>query len=164
MSSTAGKSLVVIVALAVFATIALTAVNLLLDRDDVRTYAFGEPVARIVVTSDTGDVRLIRAGARVEVRENRHYVANKPILDHEVIGGVLRLDSHCRGFVLDCSADLRVTVPAGIEVAAQSDSGNVHADGIDVRNARLSSDSGDVDIDGLSRNDRAQRSIDAQTD
>lgn len=146
MSSAATKtSLLVIVVLAIFASTALTAVNLLLDKEEVRTYAITEPVNSIVVNSRSGDVHLVRAGNRIRVRETRHYVTRKPQLDRDVDGGVLTLDSHCGGgLLLNCSADLRVTVPAGIEVTVETDSGDVDADGIDVDNAQLRSDSGDV--------------------
>ena len=40
--------------------------------EDVRTYAISEPVSAIVVNAGDGDVHLVRAGERVEVRETRH--------------------------------------------------------------------------------------------
>jgi hypothetical protein len=124
---------------------ALAAVNLALDRTDVKTYAVGAPVREIVVKADSGNVRLIPAsGKGVQVRETQHYIFKRPKLDRDVTGGVLTLDSHCNGFVLNCSADLRVTVPAGIEVTVDADSGNVDADEISVSDAHLKSDSGNV--------------------
>jgi hypothetical protein len=124
---------------------ALAVVNLALDRSEVRTYAVGEPVRQIVVRADSGDVRLIPAsGKTVDVRETRHFVFKRPKLDRDVAGGVLTLDSHCNGLVLNCSADLRVSVPAGVEVTVDADSGNVDADEIAVSDAHLHSDSGNV--------------------
>ena len=116
MSSAAVKtSLLVVAVLAFLATSAVTAVNLLLDHEDVRTYAISEPVSAIVVNAGSGDVHLVRAGEGVEVRETRHYVTEKPTLDRDVSDGVLTLASHCGHALLRCSADLRVTVPAGAE-------------------------------------------------
>jgi len=180
MSSAAIKtSLVVIAVLTILATTAVAAVNVLLDQQDVRTYAISEPVSAIVVNAGSGDVHLVRAGERVEVRETRHYVTEKPTLDRDVSDGVLTLATHCANALLRCSADLRVTVPAGTEVTVQTDSGDVDADGIDVRSAQLRSDSGDVRaaLDGeqelvWARTDSGDvkviapgaRAVDAQTD
>ena len=79
------------------------------------------------------------------ISETRHYVTQKPTLDRDVSDGVLTLATHCGHALLHCSADLRVTVPAGSEITVQTDSG-------------------DVKVGGLSRNDRALRAIDARTD
>lgn len=145
MSCAAVKaSLLVVAVLAIFAATAVAAVNLLLVDEDVRTYAISAPVRSIVVNAGDGDVHLVPGGARVDVRETRHYVTEKPALDRDVSDGVLTLASHCANALLRCSADLRVTVPAGTEVVVQTDSGDVHADGIDVRGAQLRADSGDV--------------------
>ena len=128
--------LIVAVAVIVVVSGALAVVNLALDRTEVRTYAISEPVRAIVVKADSGDVRLIRAaGKTVDVRETRHFILKRPKLDRDVAGGVLTLDSRCNGLVLSCSADLRVTVPAGVEVTVDSDSGNVNADEIAVSGA-----------------------------
>jgi archaeosine-15-forming tRNA-guanine transglycosylase len=145
MSSSAVKtSLLVVTVLAVLATTAVAAVNRLLDREDVRTFAITEPVRSIVVNAGDGDVHLVPAGDRVAVRETRHFVTEKPTLDRDVRDGVLTLASHCGNALLRCSADLRVTVPAGAEVTVQTDSGDVDADGVDLRDAQLRSDSGNV--------------------
>lgn len=145
MSSAAIKtSLLVVAVLAIVAATAVAAVNLLLVDEDVRTYAISAPVRSVVVNAGDGDVHLVRGGARVDVRETRHYVKEKPTLDRDVSDGVLTLASHCANALLRCSADLRVTVPAGAEVVVQTDSGDVDADGIDVRSAQLRSDSGNL--------------------
>ena len=137
--------LILAVAVIVVVAGALAVVNLALDRTEVRTYAVSEPVRQIVVKADSGDVRLIRAaGKNVDVRETRHFIFKRPKLDRDLAGGVLTLDSHCDGLALNCSADLRVTVPAGVEVTVDADSGNVEADEIAVSDAHLKSDSGNV--------------------
>ena len=180
MSSAAMKaSLLVVALLALLAPTAVAAVNLLLDREDVRTYAISEPVRAIVVNAGDGDVHLVRAGERVEVRETRHYVTEKPTLDRDVSDGVLTLATHCGNALLRCSADLRVTVPAGAEVTVQTDAGDVDADGVDVGSAQLRSDSGNLSaaLDGgqelvWARTDSGDieviapgaRAVDAQTD
>jgi DUF4097 and DUF4098 domain-containing protein YvlB len=81
------------------------------------------------------------------VRETQHYVSKRPTLDRKLAGGVLTIDSHCNAVVLRCLADLRVTVPAGVKVAVEADSGDIAAEGIDVREAHVQSDSGDIGLE-----------------
>lgn len=142
--------IVLLAGLAVLVVVAgaLAVVNLALERTDLHNYAIGGPVHEIVVRSDSGDVRLIRgAGKGVQVRETQHYVFKRPKLSRDLTSGVLTLDGHCDGLALNCSADLRVTVPAGIAVTVDADSGNVDADEITVSDADLKSDSGNVDAE-----------------
>jgi hypothetical protein len=141
----------VLLAVALFFVVSggVAAVSFALAETSVHTYAIDGPVREIVVTSESGDVRLVAGGSGVQVRETQRYVSQRPELGREVRDGVLRLDSHCARFVLRCSADLRVAVPAGVAVSVDAHSGDVHADGVDVRDAHLRSDSGDIDLDLL---------------
>jgi hypothetical protein len=136
--------LAVVVLLAVVAG-GLAVANVALDRTTVERHTIAAGLVReIVVTSGAGDVALAPAGTRLEVRATQHYVFTKPKLEQTVAGGVLMLKSDCGAKVFTCYADLRVTVPAGVAVTVQADSGDVDATAIDVRSARLRSDSGDV--------------------
>jgi hypothetical protein len=138
-----------VVALFVVLSGGAAAVSFALAETSVQTYAIDGTVREIVVTSESGDVRLTAGGPRVEIRETQRYVSQRPKLGRELRDGVLRIDSHCDRFVLRCSADLRVSVPAGVAVSVDADSGDVHADEVDVRGAHLRSDSGDIDLELL---------------
>ncbi len=174
------KLLLAIVVLLLLAIAALAIANFVFDKKKTKTRTVAGTVSEIVVKSDGGDVDLVPASGQIEVRETRHYVFfKKPKLKQKLENGVLTLDTDCDLKVLKCYSDVRVTVPAGIKVTVDSDSGDVDARGIDVRNAHLESDSGDVrlelggrpllawahtdsgDVDVVAADARA---IDAQTD
>jgi hypothetical protein len=132
-----------------------TAVNFGFDKTHVRTHTISEPVHSIVVRSGSGDVDLVRSGARIQVRETQHYVSTKPTLDQRVRNGVLTLESDCGTHLLRCYADLRVSVPAGAKVTVEADSGNVEAHRIDVRDMHADSDSGNVRLELVGSQRRA---------
>jgi hypothetical protein len=151
--------LAVVVLLAVVAG-ALAVVSVAFDRTTVKRHAIKGPVSAIVVKSGAGDVDLVPAGARLEVRETQHYVLTKPKFEQAVAGGVLTIKSDCNTTFLRCYADLRVTVPPGATVTVEADSGDVDATGIGPRSARLHSGSGDVRLRLVGR----QLLASAQTD
>jgi hypothetical protein len=133
----------------------LTIANFGFDETKVTTHTVAQPVHSIVVKSGSGDVDLVRSGARVTVRETQHYVSTKPTLHQAVRDGVLTLDSDCGSHVLRCYSDLRVSVPAGADVTVEADSGNVEAHGIDVRDMHANSDSGNVRLELVGSQQRA---------
>ncbi len=141
------KLLLVLVPLLALVVGALLVVNLALDKRSVETHTVAGTVREIVVRSDSGDVDLVPADGRVVVRETQHYVFDKPKLDMDMAGGVLTLDTHCKGFALHCSTDLRITVPAGVKVSVDADSGDVEGRRIAVRDTHIESDSGDVSLE-----------------
>jgi hypothetical protein len=173
------KPLIVIVALIAILAGAIPLASLAFGHTKVRTHTVARPVKEIVVTSGSGDVELVPSDAAVEVRETQHYVVGRPRLKETVADGVLTVDSYCGHHVLECYADLRVTVPAGVKVTVDADTGDVRASRIDVRDAQLRSDSGDVAADLVGRqrvvwahsdsgdvdvSTRDVRAVDAQTD
>lgn len=100
-----------------------------------------------LVRSASGDVELVPArGRSVVVRETQHYTLEEPTLERDVEGGVLTLETRCEATFVTCVSDLRVSVPRG-EYAVSAET-----------------DSGDVKVGGISRNDRAARSIEARAD
>jgi hypothetical protein len=149
----------VIVVLAIPAGFAL--VGVAFDHTKVKTHSVAGQVREIVVRADSGDVELIRAVGPVQVRETQHYLFRTPRLERDLTGGVLTLETTCSGgFYFTCSADLRVTVPPGIKVTVQADSGDVHANAIDVRDIDAQSDSGNVHLELTGR----QTLVDADSD
>jgi hypothetical protein len=140
------KLLLAVVVLLVVVAGGLVVVSVAFERTAVKQHTIKGPISAIVVTSGAGDVDLVPAGTRLEVRETQHYVLTKPKFEQTVAGGVLTIASDCTTKILTCYADLRVTVPPGAAVTVDADSGDVDAAGIGVRNARLHSGSGDVRV------------------
>jgi DUF4097 and DUF4098 domain-containing protein YvlB len=140
------KLLIVIAVLVVVVPGGLVLVGLAFGHTKVRTHTVAGPIREIVVKSGSGDVDLLPADGRVQVRETRHYVFKQPTLEQDVTNGVLTLEADCSSLYFNCSTDLRVTVPAGIEVKVEADSGNIHAGGIGVHDIHAQSDSGDVHL------------------
>lgn len=138
------KALLGLVLLAVVAAGGLVVVNLVLDRTHRTTQTVAEPVHAIVVKSGAGDVDLVPTGGRIEVRQTQHYVLKKPTVKLNVKDGVLTLDSDCTAIVLTCYADVRATVPRGIDVTVEADSGDIDAREVDAGSVHVNSDSGDV--------------------
>ncbi|HEV7882550.1 MAG TPA: DUF4097 family beta strand repeat-containing protein [Solirubrobacteraceae bacterium] len=149
------RNLLIAAGLLVVAGSAYTVVNFAFDHTAVTTHTIAQPVRSIVVKSGSGDVDLVPAGAKVEVRETQHYVSTKPTLHQDVRNGVLTLDSTCGSHVLRCYADLRVSIPAGTKVTVEADSGNVDGHGIDVRDMHANSDSGNVRLELIGSQRRA---------
>lgn len=173
------NAVIIAAAVIVLTPAALALLGVVLGHEKITTHPVAGTVREIVVSSDSGDVRLIRAGSQVQVRETQHYVLQKPTLEQDLTDGVLTLDTDCDTIFFNCSTDLRVTAPAGVRISVQTDSGDVHADGVDVGDVRAQSDSGDVHLELLGRQARvwahtdsgdvhvdsdAARAIDAQTD
>ncbi len=171
--------LLVLVALCVLVAGGLAIVNFALDKESVETHTIAGDVREIVVRADSGDVDLVPAGSRVVVRETRHYVFEQPKLEQSLEGGVLMLDTHCDGFALHCSTDLRIAVPAGVKVSVAADSGDIDARRVALADPHLEADSGDVSLGLTGRQGRVfaradsgdvdvvapgARAIDAQAD
>jgi len=180
------KALLIAAAVIVLTPAALALLGVVLGHEKITTHPVAGTVREIVVNSDSGDVRFIRTGTRVQVRETQHYVLRKPTLEQDLTDGVLTLETDCDTFFFNCSTDLRVTVPAGVRINVQADSGDVHiqargrprrlvadTDSGDVHvraptgdyAVDTETDSGDIEIDrAIIRDDRAPRSIQAHTD
>jgi DUF4097 and DUF4098 domain-containing protein YvlB len=174
------KLLLGLVVLIVLAIGALAVLNFVFDQKKTKRQTISGKVTEIVIKSDAGDVDLKPGSGPVEIRETQHYVIRKPKLKQKLEGGVLTLDTpDCDIPVVKCYSDLELTVPAGIKVTVDSDSGDIDANGISVLNAHLETDSGDVKGDFKGRQLLAfahtdsgdvdvavedARAVDAQTD
>jgi hypothetical protein len=135
------------------------------ENTKVTTHTFPGPIDEIVVRSDGGDIALVPGRGRgVEVRETRHYVLEEPTLERDVDNGVLTLEVRCRASFVTCFSELRMSVPAGAKITldTDTDSGDVVPRGEYAIATQTAS--GDVNLDGISRNERAARSIEARTD
>jgi hypothetical protein len=146
------KALLITAAVIVLIPATLALLGVVLGHEKIINHPVAGTVREIVVRSDSGDVRLIRAGSQVNVRETQHYVLRKPTLTRDLTDGVLTLDTDCgAGFFFNCASDLRVTAPDGVKVTVDADSGDVHADGVDVGDVRAQTDSGDVHLELFGR-------------
>ena len=142
------QALILVVLIVILVPAALVLAGVAFENTTVRTHTFPGPIDEIVVRSDSGDVEFVPArGRSVAVRETQHYLFEEPTLERDVEAGVLTLEARCEATFVSCVSDLRVSVPPGAVVRLESDSGDVQARGIDVREARLQSDSGDMRLE-----------------
>jgi Fe2+ transport system protein FeoA len=105
-------------------------------------------VSSVVVEVASGDVAL-RSGpaGRVTVAEKRRYWLRKPKLELSLARGVLTVRVECSWFGPDCSDDLRITAPPGVDAAVVDvDSGDVSLRAFDAGRVVARTDSGDVSV------------------
>jgi hypothetical protein len=105
-------------------------------------------VSSVVVEGASGDVAL-RSGpaGRVTVAEKRRYWLRKPKLELSLARGVLTVRVQCSWFGPDCSDDLRITAPPGVDAAVVDvDSGDVSLRAFDAGRVVARTDSGDVSV------------------
>jgi hypothetical protein len=129
---------------------AIYAVNTLLDHAQTEHFTVGEPVARLVVASDAGNIDVLATATnRVIVHQTTHWVTTQPTPTRTVSGGVLRLADDCRGWTtFRCDTEYQIEVPGrlGVEVHANAGNVTIHGTGGPVT---VDSDAGDVHATGL---------------
>jgi hypothetical protein len=107
-----------------------------------------ESVRRVVVDVDTGDVKLVAGGDRVQVDRKLRYVVRAPKVTQRVRDGVLTLRADCSTIgVLDCSTDFTLGLPRGVVAEVHTDVGDVDAAALDAREVRVTTSVGDVNLD-----------------
>jgi hypothetical protein len=123
----------------------LFAVNTLFDHEKTETFAVTEPVQKLVVAAEAGDVKVVATdAARVTVHRTTHWVTSEPKPTNTVSGGILRLADDCGGLTpLRCESGYRIEVPRGVAIEVRADSGDVDVRGV-TGAVDLESDSGDV--------------------
>ena len=89
-----------------------------------------EPVHKVVIDAEDGDVTLVRAVDDVHVRVRRSHLINTPRTSHAVAGGVLTLKTRCPIGFVRCRSDYRIGVPAGVAVTVDKSSGRVDAQAV----------------------------------
>jgi hypothetical protein len=126
------------------------AVNTLLDSQKTDRFVVSEPVEKVVVAADTGDVKVVATDAdRVSVRRTTHWVTSEPKPTKSVSAGVLRLAGDCDGWTaFRCDSSYRIEVPRGLAVDVKVDSGDIDVRGV-TGAVNLDSDSGNVSGHGL---------------
>ncbi len=123
---------------------------------ETETTRVSEPVRAIALDVDTGDVELVR-GSQVTVEQTTEYLISEPEVERNVENGVLTIESKCGGmFLLDCTTDFRIEVPAGVAVDVRTDVGNVTGAALASSDVRVKTDVGDVDVDLTTAPDRLE--------
>ena len=89
-----------------------------------------EPVHKVVIDAEDGNVTLVRAADDVNVRVKRSHLINTPSTSQQVADGVLTLKTRCPIGLVSCRSDYRVGVPAGVAVTIDKPSGRVDARGV----------------------------------
>jgi hypothetical protein len=139
-------------------------------RRSSQTTSIPEPVRRLQISDDTGDVRIRTIGSGDSTVTSRRTSAFRdPVIKVSMTEGTLGVEVRCPGgfgFADRCSVDLVVRVPSGIPVEVGTGSGDIDAAGPagavslvtgsgDVRfrgvadSLTLRSGSGDVDAEDL---------------
>ena len=156
-------------ALVVAAAFAYSAFDVGPGKTRTETRTFHQPVRTLTLTTDSGDIELVR-GARLVLRETHHYHGDqKPEVNRTLAGDALTVEDHgCTGHAFlfrGCSTDFRVEVPAGVALRitshagdlrateieapalqAETDAGDIHATGVAAPSIRTETDAGDVTI------------------
>jgi hypothetical protein len=121
--------------------------NQAFSTSETKTTRVSEPVRAIALDVDTGDVELVRGSDRVVVEQTSEYLVREPKVERSVEDGVLTLKSDCGGlFLLDCTTDFRLEVPAGVDVQVRTDVGDVTSSELASSDVRVKTDVGDVDL------------------
>jgi DUF4097 and DUF4098 domain-containing protein YvlB len=134
--------------LAVIAWGALTVVALVsLDSFQIQR-SFSPSGHQLSLSLDNGDLTLVPGrGSQVDLTGVAHYSLVRPTVSVDTTGGGVTVTVTCPWFAdINCSADLTVAVPAGVEVTASTDTGDVTASHLD--DLSLQSDTGDLQVNG----------------
>jgi hypothetical protein len=86
-----------------------------------------EPVHKLVIDAEDGNITLVRAADDVHVRVRRSHLINTPTTSQQLADGVLTLKTRCPIGLIGCRSDYRVGVPAGVAVAIDKPSGRIDA-------------------------------------
>ncbi len=105
-----------------------------------------QPVQRIVVEADAGDVAIV-AGltSDVMIRRRDTWIVQRPSVRETLHDGTLTIATGCGGLraILRCRTDLAIDAPPEIDVDVRTHDGDVDLRGLSGR-ARVETDSGDI--------------------
>jgi hypothetical protein len=109
---------------------------------------YAEPVTRIEITLDAGDVTFSPSAAdTVSVSRRLQWRSSKPVVSETIDAGVMRISVTCANQVGTCEVDYGLKVPAAASVQVRSDSGDVSITDL-TGGADVDTDSGDITLDG----------------
>ncbi|GAA4915521.1 putative adhesin [Stackebrandtia albiflava] len=123
------------------------------DHVESRSQMYQQPIDRLVVDNDSGDVEVVAGtGDGVVVERTLRYGDREPEAVETWSGEVLTIDfKGCGREFLPagaCSIDYRIEVPADTVVELEVDSGNIVVEGI-TADLNLSADSGNIDLENV---------------
>lgn len=105
-----------------------------------------DPVTRIVINADVGDVD-VRAGLTANVVVARHdsWLLDRPAVRQTYAGGTLTISTTCGSLtsILRCRSDLMIDAPPEVDVVVRGDAGDVDLRGLSGR-ADVRTSSGDI--------------------
>jgi hypothetical protein len=91
----------------------------------------------VVVDVSAGDVHLVNGAGPVRLRSTSRYIFSKPEVATSSADGVLSVRSKCGTWWLhDCSTNIRLSIPAGAAVDADTGHGDITAEGLISRRVR----------------------------
>jgi hypothetical protein len=121
------------IALVVIGGLAL--IGRFLERQEISSLAFSEPIDGVSVDTNNGDIIIVASAVsetQVDWVATYSVIAPDPVAIVE--SGKLEIAGGCPGFSLPfiggCRVDFRVTVPAGMIIEADSANGDVEVEGI----------------------------------
>ncbi|MER5423199.1 DUF4097 family beta strand repeat-containing protein [Streptosporangium roseum] len=118
------------------------------NRDTV-TYQVTDKVARVNVTSESGDIVITETGgSTIRVVEKLRWSEEKPDAEHRVDGDTLVMTYNCPAKWDNCGVDYRVEIPRGLQVDLSSSSGDITLSSL-TGPIDASTGSGDVNGAGL---------------
>jgi Toastrack DUF4097 len=137
----------------------ILAVNTLLDNKKTERFTFNQPIHKVVVKGDAGNVRVVASDSgAVKVKETRRWVTSEPKPKRSLEAGVLRLEEACSGWIAVCETSYVIEVPRNLDVDIDVEAGDVTITGLSGA-VSVRSDAGDVKGTGL-----AAARISADTD
>jgi hypothetical protein len=140
---------IVVVGALAFGT--LLVVSSFFKRQHTETKTFTATVSTVRVTTDVGDVRVrtVEAGEPIRTSARITKAFQEPRWSANLDAGTLEVVGECNGdgVFFDCSVDLTVSVPAGVPVRIQSDTGDVTVTGA-FTDVDANTSTGDVLVQG----------------
>jgi hypothetical protein len=98
---------------------------------ETQSFEITEPVQRVVVAAEAGEVAITRGDGPVRVTETIHFRADKPRTSHSVAANTLQLtETGCETDDLRCHVDFEVRVPAATVVEITTAAGAVRLAGL----------------------------------
>ena len=138
-----------LVALVAIGSGALSVTAEFVTSKDSGTATFSQPVQRLRVVADSGDVRVrVATGTTISVRTVSRAAFGRPRLTSAVRNGTLQLGQGCdRDWWLpgECSVDFEVTMPAGVAIELTTQTGDILVDGAQ-SDLLVSTDTGDITV------------------
>jgi DUF4097 and DUF4098 domain-containing protein YvlB len=99
------------------------------ERDDNPSYEFDEPVDRVLIDVETGDVHVYPGSATSVDGVLSWRSTREPDFDAWVSDGTLHVKGDCPSVAV-CRTDVFVTIPKGAEVEIEATTGDVEVEGV----------------------------------